>query len=275
MISKESLNPLPRLLRVVENSLTVRDIAVTDLWYVAPSGSPSETRKLMVERGFDAAPIEDVRPHLYVEAGWLEGTAAIEAVAQPIDAARLVTADLGLADSIARLKESAFYFVLERGGLYGMVTRADMISPPVGMVCLSLILAAEAGMDLLIRESFPGSSWQTHLSDDRLGSCRRMLELRRQHNVDTTLLDCLMLADRLTLIRTQARILQELGFTSRRALDRWSGRVNQLRDDLAHGGNLLSSWPDPLDAIELFTSIRDIAERIWALADRQGGELRQ
>ncbi len=42
-----------------------------------------------------------------------------------------------------------------------------------------------------------------------------------------------------------------------------------------HGGKLLSIWPDPLDAIELFTSIRDIAEQICVLADRQGGQLRR
>jgi hypothetical protein len=243
---------------------------VTELWYVEPSWPSKRAKQEIVERGFDAAPLRERYPHRYVQPEWLTDGVSVEEVAKPIDAAGLVTADLGLADSIARLKESSFYFVLDRSSLYGIVTRADLVSAPVSMVTLSLILAAEAGIDLLIRERFPGESWRVHLTEDRLAGSKRTLELRKQYNVETTLLDCLMFADRLELVRANPALRQEIGFSSRNAFDRFAGRVEPLRNDLAHGGNVLNCVPDPLDAISLFTAIRSVAEHVWMAASRSG-----
>jgi hypothetical protein len=271
MTTTPAPSPLPRLLRIVENSLTVRDIAVTELWYVDPSWPAEQARQEMLERGFDAAPLRERQPHRYVEPDWLTEGVSLEEVARPIDAGGLVTADLGLADSIARLSESAFYFVLDRSGLYGIVTRADLVSAPVSMITLSLVLAAEAGIDLLIRRCFPGESWRVHLSEERIAASERILELRKQYNVGTTMLDCLMFADRLELVRANSALRQEIGFSSRSAFDRFAGRVEPVRNDLAHGGNVLNSVPDPLDAIALFTAIRSVAERVWmAVASPSG-----
>jgi hypothetical protein len=133
------------------------------------------------------------------------------------------------------------------------------------MVTLSLILAAEAGMNPII-EKHHGPDWNSALSAGRRKKAQEVLEQRRQHNVDIGLIDCLMLEDRLMLLRKLNSVLVALGFSSKRAFDGWTARLEELRNTLAHGGDILDVEPDPNAAIDMFARVRGFAEGIWALS---------
>jgi hypothetical protein len=253
---------LSTLVDIAENSLSVLYLAQTSLEYIEHSWSVGRARKWLASNGFDAAPLTDAKPHRFfsvdVEA---DDEGPVADVALPIDAARLVTSTLGLADGVTLLQTEPFYFVMEGSRLVGIVTRADLQRPAVSMVTLSLILAAEARMGVLI-EGWIGADWESHLTDERRAKLGEILEDRRRRNVEIGLIDCLMLLDRLKLLGKSERLLTALGFSEQAAYRRWKERLGALRNTLAHGGSLLDEERDPITAIELFAAIRRFAESV-------------
>jgi len=258
---------LSTLVDIAENSLSVLYLAETSLEYVEHSWPVSRAREWLASNGFDAAPLADAKPRRFfsvdVEA---DDDELVADVALPIDAARLVTSTLGLADGMALLQTEPFYFVMEGSRLVGMVTRADLQRSAVSMVTLSLILAAEARMGMLI-EGWIGKDWESYLTHERRANLGEILDDRRRRNVEIGLIDCLMLDDRLKLLGKSEKLRTELGFTEQAAYRRWKERLSRLRDTLAHGGSLLDREQDPIMAIELFAAIRRFAETVWACPD--------
>lgn len=171
-----------------------------------------------------------------------------------------------LADSVESLAAVPQIFVISApAGVDGVATRADLQRPAVAMVALSLILASEAALTQLIRENFDGDDWQAHVSEDRLAKATEVLEERRRHNVELGLLDCIMLGDRLTLVRKHPELVSALGLGSRKHARAWFSRLSDARDVLAHGGDLLSVRETPEESIQMFVEIRRFGERPWGL----------
>jgi hypothetical protein len=150
---------LAPLMEIVENSLTVVQLAELDLKRADPVWSADQTHQWMLRRGFDAAPLDEQEPHRFIGVSWLEpNDDPVVEQARPIDATLLVSSDLGLVDGVARLKTHPYYFVLQRDNLQGIVTRADLQRPAVGMVLFSLILTSEAAANVIIDRCL-GPTW--------------------------------------------------------------------------------------------------------------------
>jgi hypothetical protein len=223
----------------------------------------------MQQNGFDAAPIDEPEAHQFVSAAWLQPDAEpVVRQARPIDATLLVSSDLGLAEGVSRLGTRPFYFVLQKDLLGGIVTRADLQRPAVGMVLFSLILAAEAAMNVIIERNL-GSSWVDRLSDQQQQRARAVFEQRLQHNTEAALMECIMLHNRLELLSKCPAAVPALGFSSNKQFREWKERLGNLRDNLAHGGGLLLAEPDPLRAIDLFERVRSFAEQLWEMAQER------
>jgi hypothetical protein len=258
---------LGSLVDIAENSLSVLYLAETNLQFIDPSLSVRGAGEWLDSNGFDAAPLAEEKPRRYFSLDQeADRDQQVSEVALPIDAARLVTSTFGLADGVALLAREPYYFVMEGNRLAGIVTRADLQRPAVSMVSLSLILAAEARMGVLIK-GWVGTRWASHLTDERRTKLSEILEDRRRRNVEIGLLDSLMLGDRLKLLGKSVPLLSTLGFGDRRAYAEWKEQLGRLRDTLAHGGSLLDEERDPVRAIELFDSVRRFAEKIWAAPD--------
>lgn len=254
------------LMGIVQNSLTVLQLAEVDLKRADPAWSADEAHQWMRWHGFDAAPLDEPEAHRFIGASWLEPNAdPVVGQARPIDATLLVSSDLGLADGVSRLKAHPYYFVLQRDNLQGIVTRADLQRPAVGMVLFSLILTSEAAANMIIDRCL-GPAWIERLSAEQRAHVNEVFNQRLRTNTEVTMLDCLMLHDRLQLLGKCDRAVPELGFASGKQFRKWKERLVNLRDNLAHGGGLLHAEPDPTHAIELFEDVRSFAERIWELA---------
>jgi hypothetical protein len=257
---------LAPLMHIVESSLTVLQLAELDLKRVDPAWSAEQTYQWMRQHGFDAAPLDEPEQYRFVGASWLQPNSAPVAVqARPIDATVLVSSDLGLADGVSRLKAHPYYFILQRDNLRGIVTRADLQRPAVGMVLFSLILTSEAAANVIIDRCL-GPTWIDHLSDEQRARVHEIFDQRLRTNTEVTMLECLMLHDRLRLLGKCDQVVSELGFVSNKQFRQWKERLVNLRDNLAHGGGLLHAESDPVHAIELFEHVRSFAERIWELA---------
>jgi hypothetical protein len=190
----------------------------------------------------------------------------VTTAARPISAPNLVSASFGLADGVALLEREPFFFVLEGSSLSGIVTHSDLQKPVVSMVLFAFIVAAEAGIDRLC-EAWVGPEWFQRLTENRRTKVQKVLDDRRRHRTDLTLLECLSLDDRLTLVSKCRTLRKALGH-SRATFDAWSKELKRVRNVLAHGGNLLNVSPATGRAVELFGRVRRFAESVWQLPAR-------
>lgn len=255
------------LMEIAEHSLTVLQLAELDVKRADPAWQANYALRWMEQSGYDAAPVDDAEPHRFVGRAWLKpDDHPIVRQARPIDATLLVSSDLGLADGVSRLMSRPFYFVLHRDILRGIVTRADLQRPAVGMVLFGMILASETAANVIINHCL-GPSWIDHLSAGRRASIQRIFADRRRTNTEVTMLECLMLRDRLNLLgECGPSVISRLGFASVDQFTDWVKSLTRLRNNLAHGGSLLHAERDPIHAIELFESVRSFSQRIWELA---------
>ncbi len=60
-------------------------------------------------------------------------------------------------------------------------------------------------------------------------------------------------------------VLEELRLSAA-AYEAWKTRLLGLRNELAHGRNLLTCVSEPIEAIDLFGEVRRFAERLWEIA---------
>ena len=181
------------LMDIVKYSLTVLQLAELDLKRADPAWSADQTHQWLRQHGFDAAPLDEPEPHRFIGASWLEPNGdPIAGQARPIDATLLVSSDLGLADGVSRLKAHPYYFVLQRDTLQGIVTRADLQRPAVGMVLFSLILTSEAAANVIIDRCL-GSTWIERLPAEQQARVNEIFNQRLRTNTEVTMLECLML----------------------------------------------------------------------------------
>jgi hypothetical protein len=258
-------HPLRAILEIAETSLRAGHLATRDLWCVESRWSVREALRRMDDVDFDAAPVRDQPIRRYVvkqELGEAPG-GLVEDFAHPIDPRRLLTSDLGLVDALDALATPGFLFVLERDGVVGIITPSDLQRVPVAMLVLSIILAAEVGMNRIIAASHSENEWVNLLPMERRRDLDRQYQKRIQRRTQTSLLDLLTLRDRLRLVGLAPQGIPILGFESLADLESWSQRLADIRNDLAHGRTLLDAEPDPLEALGLVRAIRSFAERIW------------
>jgi CBS domain-containing protein len=271
-LSVAAFEPLPSLIEVAENALTVMHLAAEDLAYVEPDQRPDDALAFLEANGFDAAPVAGDRPDSFVDVVSLRvGAATVEECARSLDAPVLVTSTLGLADGVRLLGEQPYFFVIDGHDLAGIVTRADLQRQSVSMVVLSMILASEMGMNRLIPR-YLSEEWMSRLPDESALGLLTMYERRVLANAEISHLDCLMLHQRLDLLRESEDLMLALGGTSRSAFKTWKKRLVALRDVLAHGGGLLHAESDPVRAIDLFDRVRGFAERVWEVATQSSNE---
>jgi hypothetical protein len=256
-VSEDRLTPV---LRIAESALSVAHIAQWELKHAKPNWTVRRARKWLGEQGFDVAPVLDTPRHRYIHVAELpDGVATVDEAARVIDAAHLVSADLGLAAAVALLQTQPWYFVIAGHEIVGVVTRADIQRPAVSMVTLSLILSAEEAMSNIIEQTF-GEKWLDRLSPGRRDKVDDRFKARRDADVEISKLQCLMLEDRLYLVGRCTAALEDLEFDSHSQFERWAGRLTKLRNVLAHGNTLLDVARDPGEAIDLFMKTRAFAE---------------
>lgn len=259
---------LDSVLALAERAVTVADlVGGQELWCVEPGQPAVEVAKQMRERNYDVAPVgeEPVRRYVHVaDAEDHPGTVAD--AARPIDVGLLVSSSLSLADAVADLGSRPYLFVLERNRVTHLLTCADLQLPPVSLVALGFVTAAESALDHLIGRQF-GERWPELLTAKRRVAIEAVFAERRRHNAETTLLDCLNLDDRLAIARKADALRVATGSPARRQFDRRAEAMKRLRNVLAHGGGLLDAEPEPSRAVVLFADVRALAESAWAAVE--------
>lgn len=264
-------HPLRATLRIAEQGLRAGDLATRDLWKVNPRWSCREAAERMGELDYDVAPVDEDPLRSFVRRADLERAdvgVTVAALAQPIDATRVVTADLGLGETLGLLEERDLLFVIEGGSVAGLITLSDLQRVPVGMMVLAIILATEAGLNQLILNHYGERGLLEHLSEVRQREALERHEQLKGLNLETNLVDALFLEDRLRLVGRAQRLRRALGFASRDRFEAWAEELKRLRNALAHGRTVLDHEPDARRALASIREVRAFAEKVWDLAEQ-------
>lgn len=260
---------LDSLLAIAERAVTVSDlVGGQELWFADPSRPAEEVAAEMRRLSYDVAPLREQPVRRFVVADELdEASGPAGDSARIIDAGLLVSGSLPLGDAIAGLGSHPFLFVLERDSVTHLLARADLQLPPVSLVTLGFITAAEAALDILIERRL-GEEWIAKLTPERRGSIEGLFMHRRAYNADITRLKCANLDDRLAIAAKVPALWSAAGSPSRRQFEDRVPDIKRLRNNLAHGNGLLDALTNPRRAVELFADVRSLATSLWAAVER-------
>ena len=264
-------SPLTSLLTIADEILTagelIRDQQLTALSLDMPVATG---RAQLEDEGFDVAPLTHIPITHYVHIDDLgEGSERpLREFARKIVDEERIPEQLPLSETLEVLRERPFVFVHHRHHITGIVTRADIGRPQVGLLTFGMIVALENAIDELIETSTDEDDWFTLLSEERRARVEEIYEERRATNTELDRLNCLNLDDRLQLAR-KLNLAAALGFDTNKALRSWKEQVGHIRDSLAHGDTLLNAVREPLEALAAVTLVRRTASAAWASVHAQ------
>lgn len=260
----KSRSPLAYVLGMADEALTVRDLVGSQrLWAVSALEEGSAAASVMTEHGFDIAPINEVPVERYVERAALVGSdTKVGEHALSIEPHMTLEESTPLGEALLRLSQRDHHFVVHRGFVTHVVTRADLSGPVVSLFVLGLILSLEMGLDKAITTK-EGDGFLTRLSEERAQALRNLYASRIEANADIALEACLNLDDRLTIARKMG-LYEMLGFSSGKSFERWAKRLKATRNAVAHASGVLEEMPDPVDALEFIIDLRQRCGDLWS-----------
>lgn len=245
---------LTELLAVLGSEVTTRSI-LEPLQSARTHLPAAEARKLLAERGFDLAGVQDREdgPVLgFVLADELQsGTVANHL--RPLRAKELISDSTRVSELLSILKQRNHAFVLIGSCVRAIVARADLNKPPIRVYLIGLISLLEMHLQFWITRAYEDETWQLRIKKDRLDEARRLLAERRRHDEAITLLDCLQFCDKALLVANCPELVIKLTLTSKKKAESLFGRAERLRNALAHSQSDLaggSSWEDLLGRVE-------------------------
>ncbi|MGH9194891.1 MAG: hypothetical protein ACRD1T_04030 [Acidimicrobiia bacterium] len=247
------------VLDLAKNAFATRHLTSRPLFAVNPLAPAHMAFDDLQGHSFDVAPVDDGGSfYRYVERDWLASSGVVEDFAKPIQAPLMIPDSAPLHECLDKLTSRPWLFVLEKEEVSGIVALADLQAPSVSVFVFANILSIEANLKSRIAAI---DGWVSQLNPERTDKLEQVHQMRRKYNVDTDLIDALMLDDQARLI-AKLKIFKQIGFDSRNKFEGWAEDTKRLRDMLAHGGNVLDQNPDPKLALEQVLGLYDLATAI-------------
>ncbi len=153
-------------------------------------------------------------------------------------------------------------FILEGNTITNLVTMADLQKPPVRMLLFGIISLMEMHLLHLVKSFYPGNSWEEKISENRLLETKKLYGSRKERNEEISLMDCLQLSDKKTLIVKHKELRGLLQFDSRAQGEKFFDEIVSLRNKLAHAQDIVTgtTWRNIIDLIEQSEQLLKICE---------------
>lgn len=223
--------------RIFTQSITVREIA-EPLATFDRNHPADEVREFMEKRDFDVVGILD--------RGTVSGYAQRRKLAQGVlgnfaDSFRddeVVDETESLLAALKVLQHRNWLFVRFLGKPSGIITRGDLQKAPIRMWIFGLVTLLEMQMLRCIRRFHPDESWKTFLNGDSISLAQEKLRKLRSRNEATCLDDCLSLDDKARIFKASKPLLKLTDAPNGTDWWNFACRLRDLRNDLAHAGDL-------------------------------------
>jgi hypothetical protein len=239
--------------RVFMDTFTARDVAEPLASFDAAAAS-SKVHDFMTARDFDVVGVR-TQGHIvgYVNKDTLHGGDCGQDQ-RPLGEATVVSDTLPLLSVLMELNRAPFLFVTVLGRVGGIITPADLQKAPVRMWLFGIVTMIELRCTELIERHCSADTWQTFVSEARLQKAQSLLDERRRRNQSLQLFDCLQFSDKGQIVARNEEIRRFTIFSSRRQAEEAVKRLEQLRNNLAHAQDILTSdWETILQLCEFIT----------------------
>jgi len=153
----------------------------------------------------------------------------------------IVGARLPLGELVPRLVDREFVLVSALGAVAGIVTRSDLQKAPLRMWLFGVLTLLESQLAREIRTRFPEGGWRELLSSTRIARAEELQAERRRRNEHLELVDCLSFGDKGWILSKVPEVLERLEIPSRRAARERIKDLEQLRNRLAHGHEVVAA----------------------------------
>lgn len=236
-----------------ERDITVRSI-YEPLKACEAQANASDMAQLLDERGFDVAGVKDIDTDSvtrFVTAEALRSGGKVQDHAVVIPVSDLIADATPLAKLFPLLATRPYSFVLAGAAVAGIVTRADLNKPPPRIFLFGLVSLIEMHLVFWIRREF-GNAWKEHLKAPRIEAATKLFDLRREKHQELDLCECLQICDKADLIISHDKLRELFGIEAKNAGRKVLGRIQTLRDLLAHGQASLTeggTWEDVINAV--------------------------
>lgn len=258
---KQLKSSLGDLRRLFVRTITLRDIAEPLVSFDAVSPA-TEVREFMEDRGYDVVGVRQrgVVTGYVVRSALVSGT--VGAHRQAFSAEDVLPDSEPLLAAFEALRHRRHVLINVLGHVGGIVTRGDLQKAPVRLWLFGLVSLLEMQLLRVVRERYPGDSWQILLTEDRVVGARHVFDERRRRHEENDLSDCLQLGDKATILMKDPALFALSGFQSKRSLEQFFKEVGMLRNALAHANDIVHGrWPD---LAELVTGLETLLERLEA-----------
>jgi len=234
------IDPGAALRRTFRDAFTAENVAEPLVSYDFDRRSDAVSM-LMAARDFDVAGVRFGG----VVGGWVRRSELVggqlDDHVRDITADQVVSARLPLAELVPRLADRQFLFVSALGAVGGIVTQADLQKAPMRMWLFGVLTLVETLLGRTIRVRFGADGWRELLSEARLERAEALQAERRRRNEHLDLVDCLSFGDKGWILSKVPEVLEQLEIPSRRvARERIKG-LEQLRNRLAHGHDVVAA----------------------------------
>lgn len=261
---------LSELREIFERHITIGQIAEPLLSFDEATPS-SDCRAFMEANSLDVVGVRsDGAVDGYAQVQDLSG-GNVGNYALPIPTDRLLNATEPLLVGVKQLEVHPWVFVRLLGKPGGIVTRSDLKKQPVRMWLFGLVSLLEMEMTETIRSIYTTENWAKMLSPIRLKNARQIYEQSRQKNEELDLAACLQFADKADLVAKSFDVRQALGFSSKAKASAVFGRLQDLRNHLAHARGLSTKdWGELAKLAECAEFYVDRLAQLRAISDGAG-----
>jgi hypothetical protein len=226
--------------RVFTETFTARDLAEPLASFDAGAAA-ADVRAFMTARDFDVVGVrKDGQVIGYVDKVSLE-SGNLDQCLRPLEQAPVLLDSASLLNVLTALNQSPFLLVSVFGMVGGIVTPADLLKAPVRMWLFGLVTMIEMRFSELIERHCPGDSWKAFVSEGRLQKAQALLEERSRRNQALQLMDCLQFSDKGQIIAKNEDIRRLTVFASRKQTEEAVKKLEQLRNNLAHAQDIVTS----------------------------------
>ena len=153
---------------------------------------------------------------------------------------QVLSGSAAFSDVIHVLTRHDYCFVTMLGNVTGVVRRDDINKPMVRMWLFGIVTMIEMGLVQLIRDQFPGQSWQSCVSQGRLEKAKHIQAERQRRNQYCDLIDCLQLSDKGQILMESEGAMRRLGFATKGVAKRAVKDLESLRNHLAHAQDIVT-----------------------------------
>lgn len=167
----------------------------------------------------------------------------------------------GVTERLRELHPSPVFVVGRCDHVWGIITRGDLQKAPVRMYLFGLVTTLEMQLLRLVRRYRPNDTWRCCLNDNRLKEAQKRFDDLRSRNEHIYLADCLTFADKRDIVKKTDDLRSCLGFQSKNKAESTLKELEELRDNLAHGHDILArQWPSLVDLVQSAESILERCE---------------